>query len=326
MVNVDIPQETLDAETLRSAIAGEVADLSPSAAFSLLADIDISDVDPAALLREAAQNSELPSEVRIGAMGLYSRVAGADSVSVLADALGDSEDRVARAAALALGNVGTQDQLEALQRAHARGDGSLRDAAAFAEALIVHRLGLTDRPVDLARPELLAEPTAAGSLTFVSVRPGARRRDRALRALAAQLPWFDVAGHEVHELQCGRQLLEIAVDLEAARSGSRPAVSAVVAAQDPEYGEFHAHLIVLSRPSNGDRVEVRVSRLSGEQVYVGEGSVADGGTSLELRAAAVPGVAPAVVRVRLTADGVEISGVSSRRIALSHTPDPAPEE
>ncbi|MBP2328158.1 hypothetical protein JOF56_008543 [Kibdelosporangium banguiense] len=324
MVHVDIPENNLSAEILREAIAGEVATIPSSAALTLLSDIDAPGVDPAALLRDAVGNPDLARHVRIGAMGIYSRVAGSDSIPLLVDALDDADDGVGRAAAAALGNVGTPSELEALRRVRERGDGPTSERATFAAALIVHRFGLSDHQVDLAQPETQEVPAAAGGMTFASVRPGLRRRDQALKAINRYLPWFDVSKQDVYEVQCGRRLLAIAVDLDVQQLSGRPAVPAVVAVQDPEYGEFHPSLIALSHPTSEGRVAVRLSRPSGEAVYVGEASVQDGRVELGLRAVMAPGVAPVVARVHATASGIEISGVSSRQVTTKRSPQRDP--
>jgi hypothetical protein len=323
MVHVDIPENNLSAEILREAIAGEVATIPSSVALTMLSDIDVPEVDPAALLRDAVQNSGLARQVRVGAVRVYSRVAGSDSIPVLVDAL-DDEDDIGMAAASALGNVGTPSELDALRRVRQRGDGPLRERATFAEALIVHRFGLSDHQVDLAQPETQEAPATAGGMTFASVRPGLRRRDHALKAINRYLPWFDVGKQDVYEVQCGRRLLAVAVDLDVQQLSARPAVPAVVAMQDPEYGEFHPSLIALSHPTSEGRVAVRLSRLSGEAVYVGEASVEDGRVELDLRAAAAPGVAPVIARIHATAGGIEISGVSSRQITTKRSPQRDP--
>jgi len=328
MVHVDIPEEDLRQDVMREAIAGRVPKIPPSVALSLLSDIDIPGTDQQALLQDTVQNSELDPHVRAGAVGVYMRVGGEGSVPGLLQALESPMERVAAAAVAALGHVGTPDELEALQRLRGRRNGGelLRERAAFAEALIVHRFGLTDREVVLPSAEAQPAPVAVGALVFSSVRPGPVRRNRALKAMKRDLPWFDVGKQDVYEVQCGARLLEIAVDRDfvgsegAERLSKRPATPAVVALQDVEYDEFYPGLIALSRPSGQDRVAVQLSRLSGEAVYVAQGSLQRGELEFDLRAAQVPGVAPVAGSVRVTAKGVEISGVSDRRSAPKRSP------
>jgi HEAT repeats len=327
MVNVDIPEEDLRQDVLREAIAGRVPTIPSSVALTMLSDIDIPDVEPAVVLREVVRNEELESHVRIGAVRVYARVAGENSIPDLLAALESAEDGIAAAAATALANVGTPDQLDALERVRdGAGGGLLRARAAFAEALIVHRFGLSDRPIALPAVDAQDQPVGVGALAFASVRPGPGRRDRALKAIKRDLPWFDVGKQDVHEVQCGPRLLEVAIDKDflgsdgTDRLSRGPGTPAVVAMQDLEYDDFYPGLIALSQPAGQDRVTVRLNRLTGEAVYIGEAAVRKGEVELDLRAADEPGVAPLAGRVRITSKGVEISGVSDRRTAPKRHP------
>jgi hypothetical protein len=327
MVYIDIPEVELREDTILEAVAGRLPKVPPSVAISLLADIDIPGIDQQGLLQDVVQNSELDPQVRAGAVRAYMRVAGEGSVPTLLQVLESPTERVAAAAAAALGHVGRPDELDALQRLRT-GDGGelLRARAAFAEVLIVHRFGLADREVALPSAEAQPAPSPVGALVFSSVRPGPARRDRALKAIKREFPPFDVGNQDVYEVQCGPRLLEIAVDRDFAgsqgveRLGSRPATPAIVAMQNVEHDDFYPGLIALSRPSDKDRVTVQLSRLSGDAVYVAEGSSKRGELEFDLRAVEAPGVVPVAGRVRLTATGIEISGVSDRRSAPKRNP------
>ncbi|XVV07700.1 HEAT repeat domain-containing protein [Actinosynnema sp. CA-248983] len=322
MVKIDIPGVEPGSDVVRASLAGRVPRVPPSVALALLSELDVPGADRVELLRDSAESTDLDPHVRAGAVAVYARVAGADAVPTLLSALG-GDDRVAAAAATALGHVGTAEHLDALR--DRRGDGLLGDRARFAADLIVHRLGLTDQDDDVELPETAPPPQEVGALAFAAVRPGPERRSRALKAIKRDLPWFNPADHDVYEVQCGPRLLEIAVDrgvLGAEGKGKLrrgPATPAVVAVQDLEYDDFYPAMIALSRP-RGDRLAVRLTRLTGEDVYVAEGSLAEGDLVLELRAAQRPGAAPVAGRLRVTAREVEISGVSDQRTTPKRTP------
>lgn len=321
MVKIDIPGVEPGPDVVRESLAGRVPRVPPSVALALLSELDVPGADRVELLRDSAENTDLDPHVRAGAVTVYARVAGADAVPTLLSAL-DGDDRVAAAAATALGHVGTAEHLDALR---ARGGGLLGDRARFAADLIVHRLGLTDQEDDAELPETAPAPEEVGALAFAGVRPGPERRSRALKAIKRDLPWFNPADHDVYEVQCGPRLLEIAVDrgvLGAEGKGKLrrgPATPAVVAVQDLEYDDFYPAMIALSRP-RGDRLAVRLTRLTGEDVYVAEGSLAEGDLVLDLRAAQRPGAAPVAGRLRVTNKEVEISGVSDRRTTPKRSP------
>jgi hypothetical protein len=326
-VHLDIPEADLREDTIVAAVAGRVPDIPPSAALALLAEADLTDADRQRVLRDAVRNAELDPQVRAGAVQIYARVAGEGSVPTLLGVLGDRTERVVTATATALGRVGTPDELEALRRLRT-GDGGelLRARATFAEALIVHRFGLTDHELALPPVDLLPAPSAEGALAFTSARPGIARRDRVLKAIKRVLPAFDVSRQDVYEVQCGPRLLEIAVDqgfagLEGAeRLRSGPAAPAVIAMQNQEHDDFYPGLIALSDPDGKGGVTVRFSRLSGDVVYVADGSLQGKEFQLELRAARAPGATPVAGRVRVTAGAVEISGVSGTRSVPARIP------
>lgn len=325
-VYVDIPDE-LNQEVLQRALAGQMDSIPPSAALAVLADLEVPGTDSQAVLQAALQNSDLEPHVRAGAARVYMRAAGEGAVPSLLQALEASEDSVAAAAASALGHVGTPDHLDALQRLRSgRGAGLVGARAAFAAALIVHRFGLTDREVELEEADADEGPVATGAVAFAGVKPGAGRRVRALKAIKRDLPWFDIDKQEVYEVQCGPRLLEVAVDLDfigsdgAGKLGKGPAAPTVIAMQDLEYDDFYPGLIGLTRPTGRDRITLQLTRLTGEPVYMGQGSVKGDELDVALRAVKAPGVAPIVGRIRLTAKGVEISGVSARRSAPKRNP------
>jgi hypothetical protein len=327
LVYLDIPAASLRADTLVAAVAGGHPDVPPSAALSLLAEIDLPGADRQQLLRDVVRNADLDPQVRAGAVRIYTRAAGAAAVPTLLRVLEEGTERVAAAVAPALGRVGTPDELDALRRLRTGASGGLlRRRATFAEALVVHRFGLTDRETALPPVETLPAPSSTGALAFSGVRPGLTRRDRVLKAVQRELPAFDVGKQDVYEVQCGPRLLEIAVDQDfvgpegAARLRSRPAAPAVVAVRSPEHDDFYLALIALSSPDGKDGVTVRLCRPSGDAVYLVDGSLRGDELALELRTVQAPGATPVAGQVRLTTGGIEISGVSGSVSTPAQTP------
>jgi len=326
-VHVDIPSEELTQEVLQQALAGRLDTIPPSAALSLLSDADIPGTDGHAVLQDAMQNDDFEPHVRAGAVKVYMRAAGEGAVPALLQALESSEESVAASAASALGHVGSPKHLEALHRLRSGKGGVLSTRAAFAEALIVHRFGLADRDVEMDSTETQATPVTTGALAFVGVKPGPGRKDQALKAIKRDLPWFDIGKQEVYEVQCGPRLLEVAVNRDFMGSdgpgklSKRPATPTVIAMQDVEYDDYYPGLIGLTRPTGKNRIKLELTRLTGEPVYVGEGTVERGEIAVDLRAAQAPGVAAVAGRIRLTAEGVEISGISGRRSAPKKNPE-----
>jgi hypothetical protein len=328
VVRIDIPEEFVQPEVLREAIAGRVPQVPPSSALDLILELDIPPSDQQELLSEVVRDANLEPYLRAGAVRAHLRMGTAADLATLLEALASPEELVAAAAAAVLGQVGGPDVLSSLRNMRDRAGGEIaRRQASFAEALIVHRYRITDRDVELPSIEAMPAPVGVGALSFVSVRPGRERRARALEGIRKEFSWLDSARQDVYEVQCGQRLLEVAVDAEVGGPDGRqallkdPALLAIVAFRSVEYDEFYAGLLVLSRPRRTDGVTLLLTRLTGEPVYVAEGSVTGSEAEFELLAVQGPGAIAVAARIRLTAGGVEIAGVSDRRATPSRSPE-----
>ncbi|HEY6686643.1 MAG TPA: HEAT repeat domain-containing protein, partial [Propionibacteriaceae bacterium] len=296
MVYIDMPLKEITQDLARDALAGRVDQLSPSAVLALMEQGNLPDLDAAAALRDAAQNQELDPLVRAGAVRAYLHLGASDAIQVLSELLGSDAERVAAAAATALGQAGTPDNLQAIRELWERtGDEITRERASFAQTLIVHRYGLTDQDVETLEVEALDQgPLAARGRPFRGTRPGPERRRRALGAMKRDFPHLDPARQDVYEVQCDPRLMAIAVDLDVVdgngeRLASQPAMPAIIALQDPEYGEYSSAFVVLSRPAGQNRITVQINRLGGgEALYTGTGRVGGEAAMADLRTANFP--------------------------------------
>lgn len=319
MARIDLPNEAIEPDVLREALAGRVPTLPAATVLARIAGADLPNVNRASLLRDVAMDSETEVLVRAGAVGTLTRIDRAVALSTAVDLIDDDNDLLSSRAALALGRLGETDQLEILERTRRAASGNLtRRAAAFAETLIVHRLGLTDRQIELPEFDTLPAPAGSGALSFVSVPPGAYRRREAIQQVSADLPWVEAARHDALEIQCGARLLEIVVaDNLVTRAGrqallERPAIPAFVAAHSVEHDEFITLLLALSRPTAGGNLSILVTRLTGEPVYAGEAIATEAGLDVTLHSIRAPGITAVAVRARLSDDGIEIAGTSGR--------------
>lgn len=329
VVYIDMPLEDITSELAQEALTGRVAQLSPSAVLSLLEQEHIPDLDAREALGAATSNQDLDVTVRASAVRAYLHVAGGDAVPDLADLLGSDQERVAVAAATALGQAGSADQLSALRDLRGRvGEDSTRERVTFAELLIVHRHGLTDEDLALPEVETLDEgPVGLAGRPFLGRRAAPERKRRALHSMKREFPGLKTAQQDVYDLQCGPRLMAVAVDTDAVgkagdRLAERPAMPSIIALRDPEHGEYSSAFVVLTRAAGRGRVTVQVSRLGGGEVlYAGTGKIGGEAAMVDLRTAKVPGVAPIEGRVRVTPDGVEIFGTSTDRVLTSRNPE-----
>jgi HEAT repeats len=319
MVRIEIPEEQRRPEIVREALRGRVPKFPASLALDIVSELDVSAEEQRDILREALTEPELEPHVRVGAIHSIAKLEPDLAVSEMVRALEspDTEDEVAAAAATVLGRIGGPEQLPQLERLKKEAASDLtRQRAAFAEGLIVHRFGLTDHEVEPPAVEEQPEPEPVGALTFIARTPGGHRRKRALAAVHRQFPALDPTAQDLYELQCGPRLMEVVVSRDAASPEGmsalteRPAMPAVVAFRSEETADFYPALVVLTTPQGGGEVSVLVAAPDGTPALTGRGAIRRDEAELELRSVKSAGLPAASVRVRASAQGVEISGVS----------------
>jgi len=327
MVRVDIPEEDLQPAVLEQALVGRVAHVPASVALGLVARIDLPSVDRAALFEQTVASAAAEPNVRAAAVRMLMRTAGSAGVASFVRMLDAAEERIAAAAAAALGQVGTPDCLPALKRER-QGGPLLQKRMAFARTLLAHRYGLVEEAVSLPAFELQAATRSIGTRGFESGRPGAERRQRALQGIKAEFPAFEPGEQHVFEIQCGPRLLAVAVDRRftgaygAEALLDKPALPAIVAYKDLEYDEYHPRLLALSRPHPEHGLEVVLTRLSGDPVYVARGRFEGERGELELASVQAPGVPPVSASLRLSPIEVAISGFSEGKATYTRSPQP----
>ena len=332
MVQVEIPIELRRPEAVRDALQGrESGILSPSLALAMVPDLDIPKAQQLVLLEEALTNSDLEPRVRALAVGAYARAAGASAIRGLLDVLNQPglKDEVAARAVHALGRLGTPEELQRLKSVEeSASTGLLSSWAAFAQAMIVHRFGVTEVQVDLPDVDL-QEPRQAKSgalLPWLRGRVGIPGGE-VIEGVRQEFPHVNSRTYDVYELHCGRQLVAIVVDKRflsrrgVQQLGRRPALPAFIAYVNHETGRFFPALVVLTRPQDSGRATVVIARTTGEPVFGGSGSLTRSGAEIELAAARAPGVAAVAARVRASDEGLEITGVSERRALPGSIPE-----
>jgi len=317
MVYIDVPANDTRPESLRAALAGRSPGFPPSAALAVIADLEQPGIDRRSLLTDIIGDTSVDSSVRAAAVRVLARVQPADAVGDLLSGLEAPDDRIAAAAAAGLGVIGGPDQLSQLQLAYDKAsDELLRRRAAFAQFLIVHRYGLTDRQAPAPEFQLQEGPPPVGGHSFTTTRPGPRRRAEALKGIKRELPTLDETEQDVYEMQCGPRLLEVAASTDvlgdAAALTGKPALAAVVAFQNLEHEGFFPGLLVFTRPDGRDRINLLVTRPAGDPAYAGTGTVSGDTATFQLKAVSAPGIVPIEATIRVTGKTLEISGSSGR--------------
>jgi hypothetical protein len=331
MVRVEIPEEDKRPEVIREALRGRVPRVPQALAFALVPELDIPGPQKRDLIREALQDPAVGPPVRVQAARSLAQLepdlATPELVRILEEP--DVAEPVAATSAVVLGQIGEPDNLELLERVKGSATSEfVRQRAAFAEAMIVHRFGVTDREVELPAAESQPPPQPVGALQFISRRAGGDRRRRALEGVRQEFPRMNPGQQDVFEVQCGPLLLEVVTPRDMLGGegmqmlAQRPALPAVVALLHTETDEFYSSLVALSSPQGEDRVLLLLTRLEGQPVYMGEGSVSQQRAEFEMRSVNAAGIPRTAFRIRATRGEVEISGISDRQaVAQAQSPE-----
>jgi hypothetical protein len=319
-VIVDFPEREINPDLLRNALAGRDEELPPSAALSLVGRLRLPGSAQVEFLSEISRNPKIEGFLRAGAVRYLLQYSLDQSLPALTKALEASDPGVAASAAGCLGQAGGQEHLAALRRARSRKGGGefLARRAAFAEALIVHRLGLPGIKVELPAVPGSAKPHT-GARAFVSTNPGPRRRAEAIESVKREFPSLDASRQSVFELQCAERLLEFVFDqsflggkdIEA--RAQRPGLPGFVVFRSVEEEEFYPRYVLLSTPDGKGKVKLLLTTLSGDPVYAGSGKISSEQSTFDLLSVKSPGVTPVASRVRFASGQVEISGHSDIR-------------
>jgi hypothetical protein len=177
MVRIEITEEDKSPKMIRKALAGRNPRISESLALALVSELAIPESEQRDILREALENPGLQPPVRALAARSLAKLGTDIAIQELLRVLEapELEEPVAVTAAVKLGLIGGPDHLAPLQHAKESATSEfLRQRAAFAEAMIVHRFGISDYEIQLPAAESQPAPQAVGALPFISREPGHR--------------------------------------------------------------------------------------------------------------------------------------------------------
>jgi hypothetical protein len=201
---------------------------------------------------------------------------------------------------LALGRIGGPSALEAIDALNLPPQHPGAGAAAYASALIAHRLGLPshERPFPGNDEILRPDPKESRPIEVAKAKPDIARK--VLQDLQ-QYPYgiaFDPdtltetrCDGEVNVFCPNREFLGPAV----VRLGERKAVLALGALRSEETGNYSVSYVVLSRPSGAATVAIMVHRCSGKLSLAGTGRIVDGRLEFELYSIRQPGARAVLV-------------------------------
>jgi hypothetical protein len=241
------------------------------------------------LLAEVVANRDRPAETRASAAVALGKQTAPAAKDALMPALRDPDPLVVRRAAEALGKVGDEQALAALEKVDPP-RGPVRRSVDFAKALISYRLGLDE--YRLKRPpaseELPVERRRAQRLEATPLRRQAL--ERVLADAAQELPGIPLTEQGALRFSCGGHDFAVLLSKDLERQGDltplgrRGAVVGAVLERSPVEDRWFLSQYVFSDPgARGSSARLYGVRPSGVMTHVGELRTQEG-PSFELRA------------------------------------------
>jgi hypothetical protein len=287
---------TVELAQLRRIVLGQEGDFPRAEAMALLAETDYPNVHRD--LEEVLLNDVEASGTRIAAAMTLWRLESLQAAAVLERALAVKDESVLAAVFTALGRIGPQTALPAIEQARRRAKGLARARADFAATLIAHRFGLPGHVVPPpSSKEFLAVPSGAGR-TFRVTQADAAEAELGLRSLGREPVGIDLSERDAYLLRCDGNdwLLLLSADLTvegASGFTDRKAVAAVVASKQEATGLYSTRLLVLTSPVRGSRsAAITVHRETGELAFAGEAKVEGDEVEFVVRAVKAQGAFP----------------------------------
>jgi hypothetical protein len=299
-------QPSLDWQRLQRALQGRDVTIPRAQAVALIVASGRPDA-PRTLARVLQDPAEPPRLRALTALSLP-RLSSPTAEEVLIEATRVEDDTVLAAVMRALGRVGGERALRAIEAAKPTSTVAVQQAA-FAAAFISHRLGLPGH--DLREPpsrELLTLPDAAAR-PFRIQPVDAVETSRVVFDLAREGFRFDYDDRAVYEIRCANNRWQMVFTRDAtgpdgsARLRERKALAAVWASYQNENKTFAARFLVLTAPGGKAGVRIHIHRLTGEPAFFGRARAEGEGLTFSLRAVDLPGAFPIAVEGDLTASG-----------------------
>lgn len=246
------------------------------------------------------------------------------SRDVLLRALTDeSPDWTIARIASRLGLVGEAADIAPLLAAVDRTAGTAKDQVSFAAALIAHRLGCEGPP--LSFPDPVATLLPAGEATPITGRPVTDDERRAvLDGLQREPTGLSGDAAAICRVDCGRRAIFLVLgEVVVATPSTLTATTALVGVafeMTETTGRTSPSMLLMSRPA-ADGFDLFVSRLRGEPLYRGSGTISARGVVGTIAAVDAIGVAAAEMTFEVAGSDLRLTGTTEA--VIRHTRQPA---
>jgi hypothetical protein len=279
-------------------------------------------------LEAVLDDERAPSRLRyLAAIGL-ARADREGALEILIRASDTPDQRVLGGVLRALGQIGDETALDAVERAIGRSRDRARAQGEFARTLIVHRLGLTNRRTPVLTPsDVLSLAEDCGQPVLVRPARGAVAR-QSLAALGARPYGIELTGEAVFEFVCGRCRGAILLNREHTGADAlstlrqRPAIFGLGALADDLAGSWSVAAVMLTAPEErGDRIRIAIHLTNGERVFDGLAEVHGDDARWGLRAVRRLGAFPIRAEGSFSSGRLRITVAESRqRVVRSERP------
>jgi hypothetical protein len=260
-------------------------------------------------LQTVLANPAEPAPLRALAALSLIRLDSSQAETVLIQALGDPDERVLAAVTRALGRIGSERGLRAIEALTGLRGVAARQAG-FAQSLIAHRLGLDGHELPVPRDEDLLHLPDAAARPFRTQRLSGADADHVLRTLSREPFGIEYDESTLHEIRCASTRWVVAFNREVTgadgleRLVNRKTLAGVLASYQDENDTYSARLLMLTAPERGGRIRIHLRRLLGEPGLFGRVLIKASADRhpFSIRAVATPGMFP------VTGEGFYIAG------------------
>jgi hypothetical protein len=267
-----------------------------------------------------------PAPVTRAVVADVMRQAGtADARDVLRGALADeSDERVISRIASGLAILGDVTDVSSLLAAGDRVTGSAKNRVMFAAALIAYRLGSDGPDPQFPGPQATQLPTGQVAPVTSSAATEEERRV-VLDGLQHDVGALVSDPDAITRIDCGRGVFVVLRGLAASSPetlSTRRALVGVGLEMSEATGQASAAMLILSRPT-ATGLDLFVTRIHGEPLYRGTGTVTAAGIVGTLDAVDAIGVAAAQMSFELVGSSLSVTGSTETSIRNQNEPTPA---
>jgi len=267
------------------------------------------------VLEQILQDSTEQDETRISAASGLGKYGDKKSEKVLIKVVGDTSGHLQREIIKAMGRIGTEKSLQALEKLSESRDPGLKQAVAFARTLITYRsddVSIVPEDIKMSLGGEWVKQTS-GKLTKEQLKTD-------IPTLGANTFGITLSDDIGYEIVCGKISNKLFLS-DTFKKGTilqnltdKFQIAGIVALRNPKEVISTIRHIVLTNPTETG-AEILVTRTSGELVYVGEVKMDDKVARFTIRDIGITG-APTNINGTITDDEVnfDVSSVDKHRV------------